>query len=130
MAEVPDLQLIHEDFLSNCNEIDSKILQDALRIPHKDMFSVENCFNGSLRNQDAQTSFVPPQRLSFLSCLFGRASGTMVMEMSPSLYVLLLSLCILIWQKDAEMIVRTTPISSNVLKLLLLFMLSFLFMMQ
>ena len=38
------------------------------------MFSVENRFNGSLLDQDAQTSSVPPQLLSFIRRLLGGAS--------------------------------------------------------
>ena len=66
LAEIPDLQpseLIHEDFLSRCEEIEAKTLCDAL---HKDIFSDENRFDGSLLDPNAQTTYVPSQLLSFI----------------------------------------------------------------
>ena len=59
-------ELIHEGFISNRNEIESKTLQDALWILCKGIFSVCNCFNGSLFNQDTQTNSVPLQILSLI----------------------------------------------------------------
>ena len=103
LAEISDLQFHREgkqgylasiQKFSNSNEIESKTLRDALRILCKDMFNFENRFNGSLLNQGAQTSSVPPQHLPFIRRLLGGDSEDDVMVMFPSLYVLLLSYCI------------------------------------
>ena len=55
---------------------------------------------------------------------------TMVTVMFPILYVLLLSYCIPIGWKGIERIVRATHVNRDVVKLLLLFMLGFLFIIQ
>ena len=130
LTEIPDLQLIHKDFLSNRNKIESKTLWDALRI-----------MNLQKRHVQYWKSFqwIPPQSVytnqfcSTPTCFLfvtylEEPVKMMVMVMFPtrSLTQLLYS----VWRKDVKKMVQATPINNNVVKLLLLFMFDFLFLMQ
>ena len=84
LTEIPDLQyfkrgkqgylvfndkiteLLHDNFGNNDDEIETKVLQDAVRILRKVMFAHKNLFSGSLCNPVAQSSSIPSLLLSFV----------------------------------------------------------------
>ena len=87
------------------------------------MFSIENCCNESLLNQDAQHSSVPPQVLSFIRCILegaseGNGDGN-VPQSICSLTQLLYSNSVKRCQKDSkgnprQQRCRETPIANYV----------------
>ena len=75
-------QLLHDNLGNNDDEIETKVLQDAVRILRKVMFAHNNLFSGSLCHPVAQSSSIPSLLLSFVKRLLGGGTNVDTVDQS------------------------------------------------